>query len=73
MAYTVKQARRLADKSQAEMALLLGVSRWTYRKIESHPENAKIGQARKISEITGVPLDDIIFAEDSTFRRDRRE
>lgn len=69
MAYTVKQARRLADKTQAEMAVLLGVSRWTYRSIESHPGKAKIAQARKISEITGVPLDDIIFADDSTFSR----
>ncbi len=69
MVYTVKQARVLADKTQAEMAQALGISRWTYRKIELHPEEAKIGQARKISEITGVPLDDIIFIADSTFSR----
>ena len=70
MLYTVKQARRLADKTQAEMAALLGVSRDTYRKIEMFPEQATVAQARNISIITKIPVDQIFFAADSTLSRD---
>ena len=66
LVYTVKQARRLADKTQAEMAALLGISRDTYRKIEMFPEQATIAQAHNISAITKIPVDQIFFARDST-------
>lgn len=66
MPYTVKQARRLADKTQAEMAKYLGVSRDTYRKIELFPEQATVKQAQDISAITKIPVDQIFFAGNST-------
>ena len=64
--YTIKQARHLADKTQAEMAALLGISRDTYRKIETFPEQATVAQARNISAITKIPLDQLFFAANST-------
>lgn len=66
MVFTVKQARLLAEKTQAEMAKLLGVSRDTYRKIEKFPEQATISQARSISAITSIPVDQIFFTGNST-------
>ena len=66
MVYSVKQARALADKTQAEMAEKLGVTRDTYRKIEQNPGRATIDQAVAISRITGIPIDQIFFDRDST-------
>ena len=66
MAYTVRQARRLAEKTQSEMAKLLGISRPSYRKIELHPDLATIAQATRIEEVTGIPMDQIFFGKNST-------
>ena len=66
MTYTVRQARRLAEMTQREMAFSMGVSRDTYRKIELNPEIATIEQAKSISRIVGIPMDKIIFVRDST-------
>lgn len=66
MAITIKAARINAELSQMEMAKALGMSRDTYRKIEKQPGRASIEQARKISEITGIALDDLFFAIQST-------
>lgn len=57
MQITVKQARRMAEKTQAEMAKLLGIDRSTYIKLEKDPERATVSQAKKISEVTGVSVD----------------
>ena len=64
--YTVKQARMLAEKTQVEMAAAMNISRETYMKIEKTPGRATITQARLISQITGIPLDNIFFGPDST-------
>ena len=61
MSYTVKQARLLCGKTQREMAKYLQVHRDTYRKIEENPEEATIAQAKKISEVTGIKVDQIFF------------
>lgn len=61
MKCTVKQARVLADFTQTKMAKMLGISRYTYRKIELDPESAKISQAKKISKITGIEFSDIFM------------
>lgn len=61
MQYTVKQARLLAGVTQQEMADALGVHRSTYIKMESDPEEITVGQAKKISEVTGIPVDNIFF------------
>lgn len=66
MVYTVRQARRLADKTQAEIAQDMGLSRDAYRKIELHPELTTVEQAQKLSRIVGIPMDKILFAQNST-------
>lgn len=66
MSFTVKQARVFANRTQAEMAEFLGISRDTYRRLEGNPESATIAQGRKIAEITGISFDNIFFANGST-------
>lgn len=66
MGYTVRQARRLAGRTQAYMADKLGVHRTTYIRLEEHPDSITLGQARVISRVTGVPFRDIFFDREST-------
>lgn len=66
LGFTVKQARQYAGFTQREMAEKLGVSRDTYRKIEASPEDATIATAKKISEVVGIPIDQIFFVSLST-------
>ncbi len=66
LGFTVKQARQYAGFTQREMAEKLGVSRDTYRKIEMSPEDATVAIAKKISEVVGIPIDQIFFADLST-------
>ena len=61
MNLTVKQARQIKEKTQRQMAEMLGLHVDTYRKIERNPNAATIGQAKKISEITGIPYNEIFF------------
>lgn len=63
MSLTVKQARQFANLTQDKMAEELGMHVQTYRKIEENPGRATIEQAKTISKITGVNLDDIFFAQ----------
>lgn len=63
--YTIKQARQLSEKTQVEMARLLGVSRDTYRKIELNPDSATIAQARAISIILKIPVNQIFALADA--------
>lgn len=66
MGFSVKQARQYAGLTQVEVARKLGISRDSYRKIEVSPETASISMAKKFSEIVGIPIDQIFFAEIST-------
>lgn len=67
MAYTVKQARKLSGLTQQQMADVLCVHRSTYIKLEESPDKITIGQAKAISNATGVPVDSILFfVENST-------
>ena len=66
MAFSVKQARQYAGYTQVEMAKKLGVSRDTYRKIEMFPEESSVAIAKKISDIVGIPIDQIFFVNNST-------
>lgn len=61
MSLTIKKARLLCEKTQNEMANLLGVHVQTYRKIEQKPGLATVAQAKKISEVLGVDYNDIFF------------
>ena len=65
MTYTIRQARRLAEKSQRASAQAIGVCEQTYRKLENNPEMATVKQAKELASFFGVPYDDIIFTRDS--------
>ena len=69
--YTVKQARMLKGKTQAEMADCLGVCRDTYRAIEQNPDRATVKQAKAISEFLDMGMEQIFFDKDSTLSRDK--
>ena len=62
MTLSLRQTRRLKEKTQAEMAKMLKVHVMTYRKIEENPDVATIEQAKKISEYLGVNYNEIFFA-----------
>lgn len=62
MTLTLRQARRLREKTQAEMAEFLNISLSTYVKLEEKPDEATIKQAKKISEYLEVPYDEIFFS-----------
>ena len=62
MTLSLRQARRLTEKTQTEMAEMLKVNVATYRKIEENPDLATIEQAKKISEFLGVNYNEIFFA-----------
>ncbi|MBQ7630967.1 MAG: helix-turn-helix transcriptional regulator [Selenomonadaceae bacterium] len=64
MTLSLRQARRLKEKTQNEMAKLLNVHPMTYRKIEENPDTATIEQAKKIADYLGVNLDEIFFARE---------
>jgi DNA-binding XRE family transcriptional regulator len=63
MSFTLKQARLVNEKSQAEMADMLGVHVNTYRHLEEKPDDVTISQAKKISEFLKIPYNDIFFAD----------
>ena len=52
MTLSLRQARRLKDKTQKDMAKTLKVHVMTYRRIEENPELATIEQAKKYLNIS---------------------
>lgn len=66
---TIKSVRTVLGISQRECADLLAVNVDTYRKLENDSTNFTVGQGMKLAERFGVDYDDLIFAENSTFRR----
>ncbi|GAB1798656.1 hypothetical protein PMEGAS228_51740 [Priestia megaterium] len=69
MKFTLKQARLLKGFTQKELAEKLGIHTHTYSKMEKHPDDVTIGEAKKISEILGFSYDFIFFNDDSTLSR----
>ncbi|MCL9637755.1 helix-turn-helix transcriptional regulator [Bacillus zanthoxyli] len=65
----MKQARLLKGLTQKEVAEKLGVDKDTYRRLEKYPDEAKIKQAKQLSEILGMSYDLIFFNGDSTLSR----
>lgn len=63
MHLTLKQTRLVKEKTQSEMAEMLGIHVDTYRKLEENPENTTIKQAKMISSFLGVSYNDIFFAD----------
>lgn len=66
MRFTIKQARAYAGFTQTEMAEKLGIHRSTYMKIENDPSLATIGQIFRISEITGIGIEQFFLGNNST-------
>lgn len=60
---SLRQVRRLKDKTQEEIAQLLNVHVQTYRKLEENPEFITIGQAKKIADYLGISYNEIFFAD----------
>lgn len=58
---TVKQARVLAEKTQTDMALALGVCLQTYRKLEENPEKMTIAQAKCFCAAVAQPINSVSF------------
>ncbi|MED3888263.1 helix-turn-helix transcriptional regulator [Priestia aryabhattai] len=69
MKFTLKQARLLKGLTQKELAAKLGVHAQTYSKMERHPDDVTIGEAKQISEILGFSYDFIFFNDNSTLSR----
>ncbi len=62
MTLSLRQARRLKEKSQKEMAKMLKIHVMTYRKIEEKPNFATIEQAKKIADYLDIDYNEIFFA-----------
>ena len=61
MVLNLRQARRLRDKTQDDMADLLKIHVQTYQKLEKNPELVTIEQAKKIAEFLNFTYDEIFF------------
>ena len=59
--FTPKQARDYVGLKQEEVAQKLGISRFTYAKLEEEPERFTIAQSRKFAEIVNMPYSQILF------------
>ncbi len=68
MPLTLKQARRLKNITQDDMAALLDIHVQTYRKLEENPDLVTIAQAKNISEILEIPYDEIFFCNPTLFK-----
>ena len=62
---TLPVARKIADMTQKELAIACEVSESTVINWEKGRSEPTVSQARKISDATGVPLDNIIFLPQS--------
>lgn len=59
--YTLRQARRLREKTQQEMAAALGISRATYVAMEQNPGRITIHQIQRICTYLNLKFSDIAF------------
>lgn len=63
MILTVRQWRAVREKTQREMAELLGVHINTYQKWERNPKIMDVCHAQKLAEIFEVDINDIDFTK----------
>lgn len=63
---TLPVARKIAEMTQKELASALEVSESTVINWEKGRSEPTVNQAQRISEITGIPLDSIIFLPSTT-------
>lgn len=66
MKLTLRQWRGAKELTQREMSERLNVHINTYQKWEENPGSIKITDAKHISEIFDVPLDEIDFTAGGT-------
>lgn len=59
-------ARKKARYSQEAVAVLLGISRPTYAKMESNPDSVTIEDAKKLAKLFGVRVADIFFGSNDS-------
>ncbi|HDR3483963.1 TPA: helix-turn-helix transcriptional regulator [Bacillus pacificus] len=69
MILTIRQARLVKGITQRAMAEKLNVHVQTYRKMEEHPDNITIGDAKIICDYLGMSYDQIFFDYNSTLSR----
>lgn len=69
MILTIRQARLVKGITQRDMAEKLNVHVQTYRKMEEHPDNITIGDAKIICGYLGMSYDQIFFDYNSTLSR----
>ena len=65
---TLPVARKIANLTQKGLALAVGVSESTVLNWEKGRAEPTVFQAQKISEVTGIPLDSIIFLQSNTVK-----
>lgn len=65
---TLPIARKIAGLTQKELGLAVGVSESTVVNWEKGRSEPTVIQAQKISELTRIPLDCIIFLPSSTVK-----
>lgn len=65
---TLPVARKIASITQKSLASAVGVSESTVINWEKGRSEPTVNQAQKISEVTGIPLDCIIFLPQTTVK-----
>ena len=58
---TLPVARKIAQMTQKELGSAIGVSESTIISWEKGRTEPTVNQAQKISDVTGIPLDSIVF------------
>lgn len=61
-------ARKIANLTQAGLGAAVGVSESTVSNWEKGKSEPTVNQAKKISEVTGIPLDTINFLPSNTVK-----
>ena len=62
MALTLRMLRASKKATMAEVAGIIGVHPQTYSKLEEHPGDMTIKQAKLLADYYNISLDDIFFA-----------
>ena len=65
MGFTLKQARAMANMTQKQMADAMEMSERQWQYLEAHPESTTAIEAVRISQISGVNIDALIFTAET--------
>ena len=58
---TLEEARKRARYSQEQVASIMGCSRPTIARMERHPEDVSVADAKRLSALYGVPVPELFF------------